>query len=111
MLKKYLIVLSLLLSSMLVPGLSNAACALTGTVVQVLSYDDSYATSSGVIYFRTDPLAPYVYYTYTNDDDMISNAIAYMDGGRTVTIEGNAATCPAITVGGFGHIGALTYMW
>lgn len=110
MLKKYLIVLSLILSSVLVPSLSFA-CYLTGIVVQVLSYDDSYTTTSGYIYFRPNPLAAYVYYTYTNDDDMISNAIAYMDSGRTVTIDGNV-TCPAVpAAGGFGYVGALNYMW
>ena len=45
MLKKYLIVLSLILSSVLVPSLSFA-CNLTGIVVQVLSYDDAYTEDS-----------------------------------------------------------------
>ena len=112
MLKKYLIVLSLILPSVLVPGLSNAACALTGIVVRVIAYDDSYTTSGGYIYFRTSSLSPYYYYASTDDDDMISNAIAYMDSGRNATIQGAIATCPAVpAAGSWASIGTLNFIY
>ena len=110
MLKKYLIVSSLVLSSVLLPSLSNAACTLTGVVVRVSAYDDSYSTG-GYIYFRTASLASSYYVVSTDDDDMISNAIAYMDSGRSVSINGNTGTCPpALAAGGSASLGALNSM-
>jgi len=111
MLKKYLIVSSLILSSVLVPSLSNAACTQTGIVVRVTAYDDSYSTG-GYIYFRTASLASSYYYVSTDDDDMISNAIAYMDSGRNATINGNTATCPAApAAGGSASLGTLNWIY
>ena len=110
MLKKYLIVLSLILSSVLVPGLSNA-CTLTGIIVRVTAYDDSYSTG-GYIYFRTSSLSPYYYSVSTDDDDMVSNAIAYMDSGRSATISGTTTPCPAApAAGGSASIGILNYIF
>ena len=110
MLKKYLIVSSLILSSVLVPSLSFA-CNLTGIVVRVTAYDDTYSATSGYIYFRTSSLSPYYYSVSTNDDDMISNAISFMDSGRTATIQGDIAACPAVpAAGGAATIGALNYI-
>lgn len=113
MLKKYLIVSSLILSSALLPSLSNAACTQTGIVVRVTAYDDSYASSTGgYIYLRTSSLASSYYYVSTDDDEMVSNAIAYMDSGRNVSINGNTATCPAVpAAGGSASLGALNWMY
>ena len=112
MARKYWIVLSLILTSVMEPSLSNAACNLNGVVVRVTSYDDAYTTVGGYIYFRTSSLSPYYYYVSTNDDDMVSNAIAYMNSGRTATISGNAAVCPAVpAAGGAASIGTLNYMF
>ncbi len=112
MLKKYLVVMSLMLSSVLLPSLSHAACTLSGVVVRVTAYDDAYTTLGGYIYFRTSSLSPYYYYVSTNDDDMVSNAIAYMDSGRTATIQGDTATCPAVpAAGGAAYLGLLNYIY
>lgn len=112
MARKYWIILSLMLSSVMVPGLSSATCTLNGVVVRVTSYDDAYTTIGGYIYFRTSSLSPYYYYVSTNDDDTVSNAIAYMNSGRTATIQGNVAACPAVPVaGGSASIGTLNYMY
>jgi hypothetical protein len=112
MARKYWIVLSFILSSLMLPSLSNAACTLNGVVVRVTAYDDAYTTTGGYIYFRTSSLSPYYYYVLTNDDDMVSNAIAYMNSGRTATIQGNVASCPAVPVaGGSAYIGMLNYMY
>jgi len=112
MARKFWIVLSLMLSSVMVPSLSHAVCTLSGVVVRVTSYDDAYTTIGGYIYFRTSSLASYYYYVSTNDDDMVSNAIAYMNSGRTATIQGNVATCPAVpAAGGAAFLGTLNYMY
>lgn len=112
MVKKYLIVLSLILSSVLVPSLSNAICTLTGVVVRVTAYDDAYSATGGYIYFRTSSLASFYYYVSTSDDDMVSNAIAFMDSGKTATIQGNVAACPAVpAAGGSASIGTLNYIY
>jgi hypothetical protein len=94
------------------PSIAQATCTLTGVVVRVTHYDDSYSTTGGYIYFRTSSLAPYYYYVVTNDDDMLSNAIAHMNSGRTMTIQGAAAACPAVpAAGGAGYLGTLNYMY
>lgn len=112
MARKHWIVLALMLSSVMAPSLSSAVCTLSGVVVRVTSYDDTYTTVGGYIYFRTSSLASYYYYVSTNDDDMVSNAIAYMNSGRTATIQGNAATCPAVpAAGGAAFLGTLNYMY
>jgi hypothetical protein len=112
MARKYWLVLSFILSSVMVPSLSNATCTLNGVIVRVTAYDDAYTTTGGYIYFRTSSLSPYYYYVSTNDDDMVSNAIAYMDSGRTATISGNVAACPAVPVaGGAASIGVLNYIF
>ncbi len=114
MARKYWIVLSFILASVMVPSLSNAAiCNLTGVVVRVTAYDDALAATN-FIYFRTSSLAPYYYYVTTTDDDMISNAIAYMNSGRTATIQGNTgvAACPAVpAAGGAASIGTLNFIF
>jgi hypothetical protein len=110
--RKYWLVLSFILSSVMVPSLSNAVCNLNGVIVRVTAYDDAYTTIGGYIYFRTSSLSPYYYYVSTNDDDMVSNAIAYMDSGRTANIQGNIAACPAVpAAGGSASIGALNYIY
>lgn len=104
--------MSLILSSMLLPGLSHATCILSGVVVRVTAYDDSYTTTGGYIYFRTSSLSPYYYYVASNDDDMVSNAIAYMNSGRTATISGNTTSCPSVpAAGGAAYLGTLNYMY
>ena len=112
MLKKYLIVSSLILSSVLAPNLSNAVCTLSGVVVRVTAYDDSYSTLGAYIYFRTSSLSSSYYVVSTDDDDMISNAIAYMNSGRSVSINGTATPCPAApAAGGSANLGALNWMY
>ena len=112
MLKKYLIVSSLILSSVLVPSLSIAVCTQTGVVVRVTAYDDSSTTVGGYIYFRTASLASSYYVVSTDDDDMISNAIAYMNSGRSESINGTATPCPAApAAGGSANLGALNWMY
>lgn len=112
MLKKYIIGLCLVLSSVILPSMSYAVCTITGVVVRVTAYDDSYTTTGGYIYFRTSSLSPYYYYVYSNDDDMVSNAIAFMDSGRNATIQGDIATCPAVpSAGGAGYLGSLNYIY
>lgn len=112
MARKYWIVLGLILSSLMVPSLSHATCTLNGIVVRVSAFDDAYSTTSGYIYFRPSSLASYYYYVSTTDDAMISNAIAYMDSGRTATIQGNIATCPAVpAAGGSASIGTLNFIY
>lgn len=113
MVRKYWIVLSFILSAVMVPSLSYAAtCTHTGVVVRVLAYDDTYSATSGYIYFRTSSLSPYYYFVSTTDDDMISNAIAYMDSGRTATIQGVVpGACPGVpAAGGAASIGTLNYI-
>lgn len=114
MARKYWIVLSFILASVMVPSLSNAAiCTLNGVVVRVTAYDDAFAAAS-FIYFRTSSLVPYYYYVSTTDDDMVSNAIAYMNSGRTATIQGNTGVvpCPAVpAAGGAASIGTLNYIY
>jgi hypothetical protein len=111
MLKKYLVVMSLILSSVLLPSLSYATCTLTGVIVRVTAYDDAYSGLAGYIYFRTSSLSPYYYSVSTSDDDMVSNAIAYMDSGRNATIQGNVAACPAVpAAGGSASLGSLNYI-
>lgn len=112
MTRKHWIVLSFMLSSVMVPSLSNAICTLTGVIVRVTAYDDTFSATGGFIYFRTSSLAPYYYFVSTTDDDMVSNAIAYMDSGRTATIQGNIAACPAVpAAGGATGIGTLNYIF
>lgn len=110
MLKKPLIVMSVILSSILLPSLSNA-CNLNGVIVRVTAYADAYSPTGGYIYFRPTSLAPYYYSVSTLDDDMVSNAIAYMDSGRTATISGSVTPCPAVPpAGGSASIGTLNYI-
>lgn len=112
MARKYWIVLSFMLSSFIVPILSHATCTLNGIVVRVTAYDDAYSSLSGYIYFRTSSLSPYYYYVTTSDDAMMSNAIAFMDSGRTATIQGNVTTCPTVPVaGGSANLGTLNYIY
>lgn len=112
MVRKHLIVLSLILSSVMLPSLSNAVCTLTGVIVRVTAYDDSYSGLAAYIYFRTSSLSPYYYSVSTSDNDMASNAIAYMDSGRNATIQGNVAACPAVpAAGGAANIGTLNYIY
>jgi hypothetical protein len=110
--RKYWLILSFILAAVMTPSLSNATCTLNGVVIRVTAYDDLYTTIGGYIYFRTSSLSPYYYYVSTNDDDMVSNAIAYMNSGRTATFQGNVAACPAVPVaGGAAFIGALNYLY
>ena len=110
MARKYWIVLSFMLFSAMVPSLSNA-CTLSGVIVRVTSYDDAFAANN-FIYFRTSSLASFHYFVTTTDDDMVSNAIAYMDSGKTVTISGSAAVCPPVPPpAGLAGIGALNWMF
>jgi len=112
MVRKHLIVLSLILSSVMLPSLSNAVCTLTGVIIRVTAYDDAYSGLSAYIYFRTSSLSPYYYSVSTSDDDMASNAIAFMDSGRNATIQGNVAACPAVpAAGGTASIGTLNYIY
>ena len=112
MARKYWIVLSFILSSVMVPSLSHATCNLNGVVIRVTAFDDTYAFGSGgIIYFRPSSLAPYYYSVSTTDDEMISNAIAYMDSGRTATFQGNIVVCPIVPgAGGAAGIGTLNYI-
>ncbi len=110
--KKLLAAVFGLLSLVALPGISNAACAITGVVVRVTSYDDAYSAIGGYIYFRTSSLASSYYYASSNDDETISNAIAYMNSGRTVTISGDVAACPAVPgAGGAASIGMVNYFY
>lgn len=112
MAKKYWLVLSFILTAVLAPSLSNASCTLSGVVVRVTNYDDVYSGTGGYIYFRTSSLSPYYYYLVSNDDDMISNATAYMNSGRTASFTGDVATCPAVpAAGGAGWLGNLSYFF
>lgn len=112
MTQKTLIALGLALAAAAAPGLSSAACNISGVVVRVTAYDDAYSTTSSFIYFRTSSLSPSYYYVTTNDDEMTSNAIAYMDSGRTANIQGNVATCPAApAAGGAASLGSLNYLY
>lgn len=99
------------LMSLLVHGVSHAACNLNGIIVRVTAYDDSFSGSGGYIYFRPAALVPYYYFVVTNDDSMISNAIAFMNSQRYVSIQGNVASCPAVpAAGGAASLGALNYV-
>jgi hypothetical protein len=112
MARKYWLVLSFILAAVLAPSLSNATCNISGVVVRVTGYDDAYSTVGGYIYFRTSSLSPSYYYVSTNDDDMFSNAIAFMDSGRTINFQGNVAACPAApAAGGAASIGTLNYFY
>ena len=112
MTRKFWLVLSFVLAAVLAPSLSNATCNISGVVVRVTAYDDPFSTVAGYIYFRPTSLSPYYYYVSTNDDDMVSNAIAFMDSGRTVNIQGNVAACPAVpAAGGAASLGALNYVY
>lgn len=95
-----------------IPAVSNASCALTGVVVRVTNYDDAYSATGGYVYFRTGSLASYYYYATSNDDETISNAIAHMNSGRTITISGDIAACPAVpAAGGAASIGTVNYFY
>jgi len=110
--KKNVFALSFALYLALLPSISHASCTLTGVIVRVTAYDAAYTTVGGYIYFRTSSLASYYYYVSTNDKDMVSNAIAYMNTGRSTTIQGNATACPAVpAAGGAAFLGSLNYMY
>ena len=110
--KKNVFALSFALYLALFPNMSHSACTLTGVIVRVTAYDSAYTATGGYIYFRTSSLASYYYYVATNDKDMVSNAIAYMNSGRSITIQGNATTCPAVpAAGGAASLGSLNYMY
>lgn len=110
--RKYCVALSVALFSLLTPGVSSAVCTLNGVIVRVLHYEDAFsAVTSGWIYFRTSSLAPYYYTAHSTDDDTISNAIAHMNSGRTVSIQGNIALCPAVPGAGSSvTIGRVNYI-
>jgi len=112
MARRYWVALSVALCSILAPGVSSAVCTLNGVIVRVLHYEDAYSpATSGWIYFRTSSLASYYYYASSADDDTISNAISHMNSGRTVTIQGNVAACPAVPgAGGAASIGRVNYI-
>ena len=102
---------ALALSLGFLPGLSQASCSLTGTIVRVFSYDDAYG-STNYIYFRTSSLASFYYYVTTTDDDMAINANSHLNSGRTLTFNGNVASCPAVpAAGGSASIGSLNYFY
>ena len=110
--RKFWLILSFILAAVMVPSLSNATCTLSGRVVRVTAYSDPYSATAGYIYFRTSSLASYYYSVSTTDDEMVTNAIAYMDTGREATIQGNIGVCPAVPVaGGSASIGALNYIY
>lgn len=110
--RKFWIVFSVMLSALMAPTIASATCTVTGVIVRVTSYDDAYTATGGYIYFRTSSLSPYYYYVTSNDDDTISNAISYLHSGRTLTINGSVAACPAVPVaGGAAFIGTLNYMY
>jgi len=110
--RKYWLVFSFILAAILAPSLSNAVCNISGVVVRVTGYDDAFSAVGGYIYFRTSSLSPFYYFVSTNDDDMISNAIAFMDSGKTISFQGNIAACPAApAAGGAASIGALNYFY
>jgi hypothetical protein len=98
--------------SALMAAQSSATCTLTGVIVRVTSYDNAYSAIGGYIYFRTSSLSPFYYYVQSSDDHMVSNAIAYMNSGRTVTIQGNIAACPAVpAAGGAAYLGVSNYIY
>jgi hypothetical protein len=106
------LILGLVASLGALPGAANATCTLTGQIVRITAYADAYSATSGYIYFRTSSLAPYYYSVSTTDDEMVGLAQGHMDGGRTVTIQGDVAACPAVpAAGGAASIGALNYMY
>ena len=110
--RKFWLILSFILAAVMTPSLSNATCTLNGVVVRVTAYSDPYSATGGYIYFRTSSLSPYYYYVSTNDDEMVTNAIAYMNSGRTATIQGNIAACPAVPVAGSAaSVGSLNYLY
>jgi len=110
--RQALVALSFAVCSALVPSMSSATCTLTGVIVRVTGYADSYTATAGYIYFRTSSLSPYYYYVATNDDDMVINAIAYMNSGRSVTIQGDVSACPAVpAAGGAASLGTLNYIY
>jgi cysteinyl-tRNA synthetase len=112
MVKKILAAVSIASALVAIPSVAHATCTLTGVIVRVTQYDDAYTAIGGYIYFRTSSLASYYYYVATNDDDSVSNAIAHMNSGRTVTIQGAVAACPAVpAAGGAGYLGTLNYMY
>ena len=112
MVKKIWAAVSIASALVATPSISQATCTLNGVIIRVTQYDDAYSTTGGYVYFRTSSLAPYYYYVVTSDDDMVSSAIAYMNAGRTMTIQGAVATCPAVpAAGGAAYLGTLNYMY
>ena len=106
------VLLGLVASLGALPSVSNATCTLTGQIVRVTAYSDAYSATAGYIYFRTSSLAAYYYYVSTPDDEMVGLAQGHMNGGRTVTIQGDVAACPAVpAAGGAAGIGLLNYMY
>jgi hypothetical protein len=106
------VILGLVASLGALPGVSNATCTLTGQIVRITAYSDAYSATAGYIYFRPSSLASYYYSVSTTDDEMVGVAQGHMESGRTVTIQGDVAACPAVPApGGAASIGGLNYIY
>jgi len=106
------VMLGLIASLGALPGVSNATPTLTGQIVRITAYADAYSATAGYIYFRPSSLAAYYYSVSTTDDEMVGLAQGHMNAGRTVTIQGDVAACPAVPgAGGAASIGALNYIY
>lgn len=101
-------VLALTAGVLLSPIAAQAACAISGPIARVTTYDDSYSSTGCYIYQRDSALASYYYYSNSSDDDMCSNAVVAMTTGVDVAMSGNAASCP--TTGTARYMGNLNYM-
>ena len=70
----------------------QAVCTVTGKIISVRTYDDSFSSTGCHIYMRNSALASHYYYVASNDDDMCSNANNSQIS--EVRVSGNATACP-----------------
>jgi hypothetical protein len=90
------------------PMAASATCTITGPIVRVTAYADSYSATGCSIYVRPSALATFYYSAITNDDDMCSNAVVAATTGVDATVQGDTASCP--TTGTNRSMGALNYI-
>ena len=100
--------LASLLGFVLLPVAAQATCSISGPIVRVLQYDDSYSSRACYIYMRSgNSLSSVYYYTRTNDDNMCSTAATAVTSSVDVYVRGDATSCPTADTARF--MGELQY--
>ena len=93
----------------LMPVAAQASCSVSGVIVRVTQYDDSYTSTGCYIYMRSNgPLTSYYHYTKTNDDNTCTNAAIAVTSSVDVRVNGSATSCPAS--GSSRYMGLVNYL-